>query len=122
MSRHEAWQGVGELRFDPQPPPAVAYEPKTCEMCPRTFLRQVGSRVKYCAACLSLAKMAPPALSAMNPARERRSGYHRRVDPDHASVADAAAAIQQIQRSAGVKLEPWQRQIIVESYRRKMVH
>lgn len=58
MPRHEAWQGAGELPFDPQPPPAVAYEPKTCEMCPRTFFREVGTHAKYCSACLNKSTMA----------------------------------------------------------------
>ncbi len=34
------------------PPPAVAYELKTCELCARNFTRQVGTQVKYCGPCL----------------------------------------------------------------------
>src|SRR5215471_9865291 len=35
------------------PPPAVAYELKTCELCARNFTRQVGTQVKYCGPCLA---------------------------------------------------------------------
>ena len=35
------------------PPPAVAYELKTCELCARNFTRQVGTQIKYCGPCLA---------------------------------------------------------------------
>jgi len=33
------------------PPPAVAYELKSCELCARNFTRQVGTQIKYCGPC-----------------------------------------------------------------------
>lgn len=37
--------------FIPTPPPAVAYELKTCEWCARHFTRQIGTQEKYCRQC-----------------------------------------------------------------------
>jgi len=94
MRRYEAWKGHGEVAFDPQPPPTVAYEPKACEMCPRTFLRQVGSAARYCNACLRLPQMAPPTLSAMNPARDNGSSLgpvHQRATREWNSNSAAPA-------------------------------
>lgn len=39
--------------YTASPPPTVAYELKTCELCTRNFTREVGTQIKYCRPCSS---------------------------------------------------------------------
>ena len=40
-----------KITYRSSPPPAVAYELKTCELCGRNFTRVVGSQDKDCGPC-----------------------------------------------------------------------
>jgi len=71
--------------YQTSPPPAVAYELKTCELCTRNFTRQVGTQIKYCRPC-SAKQAAAGKTTSTSEERERKKPPRRTLKPRASSL------------------------------------